>query len=128
MTRASVSTWSGFDAEELERLLALTNGEATSDEPEDKLRGKRRPVLNEALGASFEAFLCDACVNIPNFIKGAVYICMSSSEPLTLQKAFAAAGGTATLDGDGTSLEKIAAGREVSAAQLTTTAHSAGSV
>jgi DNA modification methylase len=61
--------------------------------PKDKLRGKHRPILNDNLGAGFEAFLYDACVNILAVTKGAVYICMSSSELDTLQRAFRAAGG-----------------------------------
>jgi DNA modification methylase len=146
----------GFDVSELERLLALVDGEAASDEtedevpeppedpvsrpgdlwvlgnhrllcgdatiladvervlgrqladmtfcdppynvdyansPKDKLRGKHRPILNDDLGGGFEAFLYDACVNILSVTKGACYICMSSSELHTLQRAFAAAGG-----------------------------------
>ena len=38
-------------------------------------------------------FLYDACVNILTVCKGAIYVCMSSSELHTLQKAFVAAGG-----------------------------------
>jgi DNA modification methylase len=146
----------GFDATELERLLALADGEAGSDDaedevpeppeepvsrpgdlwilgnhrllcgdatvladvervlggqladmtfcdppynvdyantPKDKLRGKHRPILNDDLGVGFEAFLNDACVNIVSVTKGACYICMSSSELHTLQRAFTAAGG-----------------------------------
>jgi DNA modification methylase len=146
----------GFDATELERLLALADGEAASEEaedevaelpedpvsrrgdlwilgkhrllcgdatmladvervlggrladmtfcdppynvdyassPKDKLRGKPRPILNDDLGGGFEAFLYDACVNILSVTKGACYICMSSSELDTLQRAFRAAGG-----------------------------------
>jgi DNA modification methylase len=146
----------GFDASELERLLALADGEAESDgaedevpeppedpvskpgdlwvlgnhrllcgdatvladveqvldgqladmtfcdppynvdyanTPKDKLRGKHRPIMNDNLGGSFEAFLHDACVNILSVTKGACYICMSSSELHTLQHAFTAAGG-----------------------------------
>mgnify|MGYP001017803113 FL=1 len=59
----------------------------------DKLRGKSRPILNDALGEGFGALLYDACVNILTVTKGAVYICMSSSELDTLQKAFRDAGG-----------------------------------
>ena len=59
----------------------------------DKQRGKHRPILNDNLGAEFGAFLYDACVNILTVTKGAVYICMSSSELDTLQKAFREAGG-----------------------------------
>jgi DNA modification methylase len=146
----------GFDATELERLLAIADGEAASDEaedevpeppedpvskpgdlwilgnhrllcgdatvltdvervlggqladmtfcdppynvdyansPKDKLRGKHRPILNDNLGGGFEAFLYDACVNMLSVTKGACYICMSSSELDSLQRAFRAAGG-----------------------------------
>jgi DNA modification methylase len=146
----------GFDASELERLLALADGEPESDSaedevpeppadpiskpgdlwvlgnhrllcgdatvladvervlggqladmtfcdppynvdyantPKDKLRGKHRPIMNDNLGGGFEAFLYDACVNILSITKGACYICMSSSELDTLQRAFRAAGG-----------------------------------
>jgi ParB/Sulfiredoxin domain len=146
----------GFDATELERLLAIADGEAGTDDaedevpeppedlvskpgdlwvlgnhrllcgdatmladfervlggqladmtwtdpsynvdyantPKDKLRGKHRPILNDNLGGGFEAFLQDACTNILAVTKGAVYICTSSSELHTLQRAFAAAGG-----------------------------------
>jgi hypothetical protein len=133
----------GFDATELERLPALADGEAASDEtkpgdlwvlgnhrllcgdataladvervlggqladmtfcdppynvdyansPKDRLRGKHRPILNDDLGYGFEAFLYDGCVNILSVTKGACYICMSSSELHTLQRAFRAAGG-----------------------------------
>jgi DNA modification methylase len=146
----------GFDASELERLLALAGGEAASNEaedevpeppedpvskpgelwvlgnhrllcgdatvladvervlggqladmtfcdppynvdyansPKDKLRGKHRPILNDDLGGGFEAFLQVACTNLLSVTKGACYICMSSSELHTLQRAFAAAGG-----------------------------------
>ena len=59
----------------------------------DKMRGKNRAILNDALGENFGAFLYDASVNILTVTKGAVYICMSSSELDTLQKAFREAGG-----------------------------------
>jgi hypothetical protein len=42
---------------------------------------------------ALQAGLHDACVNILQVTKGAVYICMSSSELDTLQKAFRRAGG-----------------------------------
>jgi DNA modification methylase len=60
---------------------------------QDKLRGKNRPILNDALGEDFGALLYDACVNILTVTKGAVYICMSSSELDRLQEAFRKAGG-----------------------------------
>jgi DNA modification methylase len=59
----------------------------------DRLRGNRRKILNDDLGNGFEAFLQDACANILSVTKGAVYVCMSSSELHTLQSAFTAAGG-----------------------------------
>jgi DNA modification methylase len=59
----------------------------------DRMRGKKRKILNDDLGSGFEAFLQDACANILTVTKGAVYVCMSSSELHTLQKAFTAAGG-----------------------------------
>jgi DNA modification methylase len=60
----------------------------------DKLRGKsHRKIANDNLGDGFEKFLYDACVNILTVTKGAVYVCMSSSELHTLQKAFRDAGG-----------------------------------
>lgn len=59
----------------------------------DKLRGKNRPILNDALGDGFGAFLYDASVNLLTVTKGAVYISMSSSELDVLQKAFREAGG-----------------------------------
>ena len=59
----------------------------------DKLRGKTRKIANDNLGAGFEKFLYDACVNMLAVAKGAVYICMSSSELHTLEKAFREAGG-----------------------------------
>lgn len=61
--------------------------------PADRRQGKQRPILNDNLGAGFEAFLYDACVNVLAVTKGAVYWCMSSSELHTLQRAFTAAGG-----------------------------------
>jgi DNA modification methylase len=59
----------------------------------DRMRGKDRRILNDNLGDGFERFLYDACVNILTVTKGAVYMCMSSSELHTLEKAFAEAGG-----------------------------------
>ncbi len=60
----------------------------------DKMRGNDRRIMNDNLGEGFEAFLYDACVNMIAVCKGAIYVCMSSSELHTLQKAFVAAGGT----------------------------------
>jgi DNA modification methylase len=59
----------------------------------DKLRKKHRRIANDNLGPAFEPFLREACTNILAVTKGAVYICMSSSELHTLHKAFTEAGG-----------------------------------
>jgi DNA modification methylase len=59
----------------------------------DRLRGNNRKILNDDLGTGFEAFLHDTCVNLLSVTKGACYICMSSSELHSLQRAFTAAGG-----------------------------------
>jgi DNA modification methylase len=52
-----------------------------------------RTIANDDLGAAFEQFLQAACVQILAVTRGAVYLCMSSSELHTLHKAFTAAGG-----------------------------------
>lgn len=59
----------------------------------DRPQGKRRKIANDDLGQHFEQFLRDTCVNIVAVTKGAIYICMSSSELHTLRKAFGEAGG-----------------------------------
>jgi DNA modification methylase len=59
----------------------------------DKMRGKDRRIMNDALGDGFYKFLYDACVNLLVVTKGACYVCMSSSELHTLQKAWLDAGG-----------------------------------
>ncbi len=58
-----------------------------------KKGGKDRRILNDALGDGFYQFLYDAMVNTLLVTKGACYVCMSSSELHTLQKAFTDAGG-----------------------------------
>ncbi|MFH1158587.1 MAG: site-specific DNA-methyltransferase [Pseudomonadota bacterium] len=59
----------------------------------DKMRGNNRTILNDNLGEGFEQFLYDSCINMLTVCKGAIYVCMSSSELHTLQKVFIAAGG-----------------------------------
>lgn len=59
----------------------------------DKMRGKSRPIQNDNLGVDFAAFLYDVCTNLMMVSKGAMYICMSSSELHTLHGAFSEAGG-----------------------------------
>lgn len=56
-------------------------------------QGKRRSIANDNIGEGFGLFLQRACRNILEVTDGAVYICMSSSELHTLQKAFVAVGG-----------------------------------
>ena len=59
----------------------------------DKLRGKRRKIANDDLGDGFEQFLRDVCSNVLTVTKGAIYVCMSSSELHTLHRAFTESGG-----------------------------------
>ncbi len=59
----------------------------------DKVRGNNRTIKNDNLGEDFYAFLLKACFNLLAVTKGGVYVCMSSSELDTLQKAFREAGG-----------------------------------
>jgi len=68
------------------------------DTAKDKLRSKGgakagRKIMNDNLGDDFEAFLTASCKNMLAHTKGALYICMSSSELDTLQSAFRNAGG-----------------------------------
>jgi DNA modification methylase len=53
----------------------------------------RMTIANDALGEGFAGFLEAACSNMIGNTKGAIYICMSSSEIGTLKTAFEAAGG-----------------------------------
>ena len=59
----------------------------------DNLRGKPRKIKNDNLGSEFQQFLSDACTEMVKVCKGALYICMSSSELHTLFAAFGEAGG-----------------------------------
>ena len=54
---------------------------------------KKLKIQNDALGSKFLDFLRAASINILATCKGAVYICMSSSELHTLRQAFLEAGG-----------------------------------
>ncbi len=57
-------------------------------------KGKvRKAIANDDLGSGFGAFLDAACRAMVQVTKGAIYICMSSSELDVLKAAFAAAGG-----------------------------------
>lgn len=63
----------------------------------DKLRGQKgkmpRKIANDNLGDGFEQFLRDVCANLLTVTKGAIYVCMSSSELHTLHRAFTESGG-----------------------------------
>ena len=59
----------------------------------DRHGRSRRPIANDNLGLGFEQFLYDACRHMLEVTKGALYICMSSSEIDTLKRAFTGAGG-----------------------------------
>ena len=59
----------------------------------DKKKGRKRNIKNDALGDDFYQFLYNACQHMLAVNKGALYICMSSSELHTLFQAFTDAGG-----------------------------------
>ncbi len=54
---------------------------------------KKLKIQQDALGGKFYDFLRDACANMLEVTKGAIYVCMSSSELHTLFRAFTDAGG-----------------------------------
>ena len=54
---------------------------------------RKLTIKNDDLGAGFYDFLREACTNMLAVTKGAIYICMSSSELHTLFRAFTDAGG-----------------------------------
>ncbi len=49
--------------------------------------------MNDNLGDAFEPFLADACRNLIEVSRGAIYICMSSSEIDRLKRVFIDGGG-----------------------------------
>ena len=55
--------------------------------------GAHRAIANDDLGSGFGAFLLAACSAFVPVTKGAIYVCMSSSELATLKAAFETAGG-----------------------------------
>ena len=62
--------------------------------PEKNGKAKKdRRIKNDNLGSEFYTFLLAAMTNMLSVCKGAIYVCMSSSELDTLQKAFREAGG-----------------------------------
>jgi DNA modification methylase len=59
-----------------------------------KQRGRAgRKIANDNLGLAFGDFLAEACRNLVQVTRGAMYICMSSSEIDTLKREFISAGG-----------------------------------
>jgi DNA modification methylase len=54
---------------------------------------KKLKIGNDALGGKFYDFLRESCANMLAVCKGAMYVCMSSSELHTLYQAFTDAGG-----------------------------------
>jgi DNA modification methylase len=73
--------------------VSAANVKARSAGRSHKLRGKHRPILNDALGDGFHDFLREALTLLIAHTQGAIYVAMSSSELDTLQAAFRAAGG-----------------------------------
>jgi DNA modification methylase len=59
-----------------------------------KQRGRAgRKIANDNLGLAFGDFLAEACRSLIQVTRGAIYICMSSSEIDTLKREFTGAGG-----------------------------------
>ncbi len=90
------------DREAVQRLMGTTKAAMTFTDPPYNVdygnhggapKTGNRSIVNDNLGDAFEPFLEKACRNLLEFTDGAVYICMSSSELHTLQKAFVSAGG-----------------------------------
>jgi DNA modification methylase len=52
-----------------------------------------RKIANDDLGVGFNEFLADVCRNLLFVTRGAIYVCMSSSELDRLKRAFTEAGG-----------------------------------
>jgi len=93
-----------IQTESVERVLAGGLADMVFTDPpynvnygatmKDKLRGKsHRKIANDNLGGGFEQFLREACANLLAVTKGAIYVCMSSSELHTLHRAFTESGG-----------------------------------
>ncbi len=68
------------------------NVDYANPEKDGKAKKDRR-IKNDNLGNEFHGFLLAAMTNMLTVCKGAIYVCMSSSELDTLQIAFRGAGG-----------------------------------
>ena len=94
---------SAIESADVERLMGGQLADMVFTDPpynvdygnsaKDKKRGKDRRIKNDNLGDEFHSFLKAAMTNMLAVCKGAIYVCMSSSELDTLQKAFREAGG-----------------------------------
>lgn len=81
--------------EDIDRVLEGGLGDMTFCDPPYNVayESRGRKITNDNLGTGFAAFLRSSCENVLAVTKGAVYICMSSSELDTLKTAFQSAGG-----------------------------------
>jgi DNA modification methylase len=87
----------GLLSNSLERVLQGEPADMAFSDPPYNVsylqKAGRRRIINDDLGPEFEQFLEIACAQLLSVTRGAVYLCMSSSELHTLQRAFLAAGG-----------------------------------
>ena len=94
---------SATESTDVERLMAGERAAMVFTDPpynvdyanpeKDGKNSKDRRIKNDNLGAEFHGFLTAAMTNMLTVCDGAVYVCMSSSELDTLQRAFREAGG-----------------------------------
>jgi len=89
---------SATDLADLEKVLAGGLADMAWTDPPYNIdyegrTEKKLKIRNDKLGAAFYDFLREACSNMLAVTKGALYICMSSSELHTLHRAFTDAGG-----------------------------------
>ena len=85
-------------AADIERVLAGGLADMVFTDPPYNVdytgkTAEKLKIRQDALGAKFYQFLRDASANMLAVCKGAIYICMSSSELHTLYQAFSDAGG-----------------------------------
>ncbi|MCX6625230.1 MAG: ParB N-terminal domain-containing protein, partial [Acidobacteria bacterium] len=83
---------------DIEKVLAGGLADMTFTDPPYNVAyvgktAKKLTIDNDALGGKFYEFLLEASANMLAMTKGAIYMCMSSSELHTLFRAFTDAGG-----------------------------------